>query len=54
MSDESNSSFELKIKFKAPEAQAKAFYEALLLVCNAWSRHKRIENPNCEINQIST
>lgn len=44
--------FELKIKFTAPEHEAKAFYEALLLVSNAWARHKRLEEIDCSLENL--
>jgi hypothetical protein len=36
--------YELKISFKATSVNAQAYYDALALICEAWSRHKRLED----------
>ncbi|MDJ0625049.1 MAG: hypothetical protein QNJ31_01625 [Candidatus Caenarcaniphilales bacterium] len=43
--------YKLTIDFKANDKDSKAFYEALLQICEAWSRHKRIVNPKCELDK---
>lgn len=53
MENKQSDSFALTIRFTALEHEAKALYEALLLVSNAWARHKRIGNVNCVLETLS-
>lgn len=45
--EEQNQSYEIKFSFEAKAKDAKALYEALLLISSSWERHKRIDKQSC-------
>lgn len=54
MSSEKKINYKLTIDFKSDERNSRAFYDALAQICDAWSRHLRIIDPVCDMNEIKS
>lgn len=50
---ESKKRYQLTISFDASERNAQAFFDALALICDSWTRHKRLENTDCNLTEFS-
>jgi hypothetical protein len=52
MNQQDDKRFTLTIDFNASDSNANSFYEALAQICEAWNRHKRIQDYSCQIAEF--